>query len=390
MLLLFLAFLTITGCRTSPDPTTSNSPPTATPFLLAALTPDTIEVVRPLTPILGQLVLTTDIAPDEAPKTELITLPMNVQKLYLAARVSDLVAGSRFTAIWYRGSSEIARSERIVDGTVSQPRWIALALERDTPLPAGTYSVRLYLNDQFVDSIVFSVGGGLGAHEEVTTLIFTAERPAGTGTIQAISEFPPGTTQIVAVLVNPPPTLSGSFWTRWSVNGFILTEIGADEADSPFLRTFTLKRSDPLPPGSYTVQAFFDQQEIATSSFTIAGETTKPPSAAVEEVRIVQAVDPRTGTPLGAPVQQTRASVSLYVAILVANLRSQDQLDVAWFRENELVSSQSVTGLDLAANWVSLPFDVPPLHTSEPVTYRVLVSLNSEVVGEATLLVTPD
>lgn len=387
---LLLIGLLVVGCSGA-APRRQATLSTPTPQPISVLTPDTAEVRYRPEPIIGQLVLATTIGQDEAPKDEASTIPANTRRIYLVVRATDLPAGTRLSAVWLRGTSEIGRSERQLADAASGPRWIALLLQSDTPLVGGEYSVRLYLNDRFIDSLVFTVGGRRGAISEQATVVFAAERPSGTGPIDAQSVFPPGTTRVVAILANVPPDVGGDLWSRWTVDGSILTEIGADDLTLAFVRTFTLQRDEPLPPGNYTVQIFADQQEIAQGSFTVAGATPtpEPSQAVVEDVRIVRTIEPSTGLPVGARVREIQAPARVYVAILVRDLQPADELRVVWERAGNLVSQQPLSGLSYPANWISLPFDIPAEEGPEPVLYRVTVWLNGNPAGEATIVVYP-
>lgn len=387
---LLLIGLLVVGCSGA-APRRQAVSPTPTPQLLAVLTPDIGEVRYRPEPIIGQLVLATTVGPDEAPKDEVSAIPANTRQIYLVVRVTDLPAGARLSAVWLRGASEIGRSERQLADAVSGPRWLALQFQSDTQLRAGEYSVRLYLNDRFIDSLVFTVGGARGTSEEQITLVFASERPSSSGPITAQSVFPPGTVRIVAILANVPPDLTGDFWSRWTVDGRVLTEIGADDVTLAFVRTFTLQRDEPLPPGNYTVQIFADQQEIAQGSFTVAGATPtpEPSQAVVEDVRIVRTIEPSTGFPVGARVREIQAPARVYVAILVRDLQPADELRVIWERAGTLLSQQPLSGLSSPANWISVPFDIPAEEGPEPVLYRVTVWLNGNPAGEATIVVYP-
>ncbi|MFN3337103.1 MAG: hypothetical protein ACK42I_06330 [Thermomicrobium sp.] len=387
---LLLIGLLVVGCSgAAPRRQVVSSTPT--PQLISVLTPDTAEVRYRPEPIIGQLVLATTIGPDEAPKDEASTIPANTRQLYLVVRATDLPAGARLSAIWLRGTSEIGRSERQLAAAASGPHWIALPLQSDTPLVGGEYSVRLYLNDRFIDSLVFTVGGRRGELDEQAMVVFATDQPSGAGPIEAQSVFPPGTRRIVAILANVSPDVAGDLWSRWTVNGSVLTEIGADDPKIAFVRTFTLQRDEPLPPGNYTVQIFTDQQEIAQGSFTVAGATPtpEPSQAVVEDVRIVRTIEPGTGLPVGARLREIQAPARVYVAILVRDLQPTDELRVVWERAGNPVSQQPLSGHSYPANWISLPFDIPAEQGTELVLYRVTVWLNGNPAGEATVIVHP-
>ncbi len=386
---LLLLVLLLSGCSAT-APMQQGTPSTPTSLSLSVLTPDRGEVRYRPEPIIGQLVLATTIGQDEAPQDEVGTLPGNTRQVYLVVRATDLPAGARLSAVWLRGASEIGRSERQLVDAAAGPRWIALPLQLKTPLTGGEYSVRLYLNDRFIDSLVFTVGGQRGTTDEQMTLVFATERPSGTEPIEAQSVFPQGTKQVVAILANAPVDGSGDYWSRWMVDGRVLTEIGPDDLTLAFVRTFTLQRNEPLPPGHYTVQIFVDQQEIAQGSFTVTGATPTPElgQATVEDARIVRAIDPGTGMPVGARIQEVQAPARIYLAMLVRDIQPKDELRVVWERAEIPVSQQLLSGLTLPLNWISLPFDLPAEHGA-PVTYRVTVWLNGHQTFQATVVVQP-
>ncbi|MCS7051443.1 MAG: hypothetical protein NZL87_07500, partial [Thermomicrobium sp.] len=265
----------IVACRapaTEPRP----APPSPTLPPMSVLTPDTAEVRDRLDPLIGRIVLTTAIGQDESPQNEVTTVPSDVRQLYLAVRVSDLPAGARLSAVWLRGTSQIERTERDVAEALSGARWIALGLGAERGLAAGEYVVRLYLDDRFIDSLVFTVGRGQQSTETEASLVFATEPPSDSGVIEALTVFPVGTTRVVAILTDVPSDTGGSLWSRWSVDGRVLTELGADEVRSAFVRTFTWQRTDPLSPGDYTVKVFLDQRLLAEGQFSVAGATPTP------------------------------------------------------------------------------------------------------------------
>jgi len=389
---LLLAMVLLGAC-TAPVVQSQRPLPTPTPAAASVLTPDTNTEARPLDPVIGQLVLAMEVGNDEAPKDQRSAFPVNAKQLYLVVRASDMPAGARLTAVWLRGATEIGRSEREIRESIRGARWIALGFQSATPLPSGEYSVRLFLDDRFVDSVVFTVGSGRGPASDETSLVFATDF-SGSGTIQAMSEFPLGTTRVVAILTDVPPDLQEELWSRWSVNGSVLTELGPDELRTAFVRSFTLQRAEPLPPGLYSVQVFAGQQPIAEGSFLIAGATPTPEApvvgnAVVEDLRIVRAVEPGTGVPVGARVTQVRGPARLYVAVLVRDLQPSDVLEVVWERAGQEWNRQTVSGLTLPANWVSLPFDLPAESGGEPVEYSVSVLLNGTLAQRVPLTVLP-
>jgi hypothetical protein len=158
---LLLAMVLLGAC-TAPVVQSQRPLPTPTPAAASVLTPDTNTEARPLDPIIGQLVLAMEVGNDEAPKDQRSAFPVNAKQLYLVVRASDMPAGARLTAVWLRGATEIGRSEREIRESIRGARWIALGFQSATPLPSGEYSVRLFLDDRFVDSVVFTVGAGVG------------------------------------------------------------------------------------------------------------------------------------------------------------------------------------------------------------------------------------
>ena len=112
-------------------------------------------------------------------------------------------------------------------------------------------------------------------------------------------------------------------------------------------------------------------------------------NAVVEDLRIVRAVEPGTGVPVGARVTQVRGPARLYVAVLVRDLQPSDVLEVVWERAGQEWNRQTVSGLTLPANWVSLPFDLPVESGGEPVEYSVSVLLNGTLAQRVPLTVLP-
>ncbi|MCX2727909.1 hypothetical protein OO015_10455 [Thermomicrobium sp. 4228-Ro] len=390
--LLLLVALPI-GCSTA-QPALDHPKPTPTSPPASVLTPDTNEIRFRPEPIIGQLVLATQIGEDEAPRDERASVPVGTERLYLVVRVSDFPAGSTLVAVWTRGTNEIGRSERKVDEAIRGSRWVALTFPQAGSLSGGEYAVRLYLDDRFIDSLVFSVGGGSGTTGgQQATLVFTDALPADGSQVHALDVFPEGTTRVIAVLVDVPPDLQADLWSRWTIDGQILTESGADELRFPFVRTFTLEREEPLPAGTYTVEIFADQQSIARGTFRIAGANPTPSpaeiQASVEDVRLVRAVEPGTGVPVGAALREVQAPARIYIAILVHNLQPSDVLEVIWQRAGVEISRQPLRGLALSSNWIALPVELPAETGPEPVPYSVIVVLNGETVAQRSLVVHP-
>ncbi|MCX7623232.1 MAG: hypothetical protein N2Z82_05715 [Thermomicrobium sp.] len=391
-LLPFVVLLLLVGCST-PRVNPERPSPTATPVPASILTPDTNEPRSRPEPILGQLVLATQLDRDDAPRDDRTTIPPDARQLYLVVRASDVPAGSRLVAVWLRGSSEVGRTELPIEAPTPGPRWFALAFPADAKLTAGDYVVRLYLDDRFVDSIVFSVGGSRGATSLTETLVFTDSPPSGSGALQAFDTFPYGTVRVVAVLTDISTDTSENLWSRWSVDGQVLTERGGDEITSPFFRTFTLQRDEPLPAGTYTVEIFADQQMVAQGSFRIVAPSPTPTPgetvASVEDVRVVRAVEPGSGAPVGAAVRSIQAPARVYVTVLVRGLQPTDTLEVLWERAGTEVLRQPLSGLTLSSHWIAFPLDLPEETGTEPVPYRVRVFLNGTEVAQRTFLVMP-
>lgn len=391
---LFLFMVTVLfGCSTVQPPVERVTPtPTALP--VSVLTPDTNDVRYRPEPIIGQLGLATQIAADGTPRDERTSVPAGTQQLYLVVRVTDLPAGTRLAAVWIRGANEIGRSERQIADALQGSHWIALAFPSDVPLANGEYAVRLSVDDRFVDSLVFSVGQGSGTTSgQQTTLVFTDAPPGDGDQIRAFDVFPEGTTRVIAVLVDPPLDLQGNLWSRWTIDGQVLTERGADDLRSPFIRAFTLEREEPLPAGTYTVEVFAEQQLIAHGTFRITGATPTPtPSATtarIVDVRLVRAVQPGTGVPVGAAVQEIQSPARIYVALFVENLQANDLVEVVWQRAGTEIARQPLSGLTLSSSWIALPVDLPAETGSAPIPYSVTVLLNGEVVAQRSLLVVP-
>lgn len=383
----------VAACR-SPQIEIVRPTPTPTTLPAAVLTPDTSLVRYRPEPIVGQLVLTTQVAPDGTPRDERSSVPVGTQQLYLAVRVTDVPSGTRFVAVWVRGTEEIGRSERQIDQALAGAHWIALALPSNLTLRAGDYVVRLYQDDRLVDSIVFWVGDRRGTlTEEPATLVFSDAAPSEGSPVRAREVFPQGTTRVIAILLDAPSDTSTALWSRWTLDGRVLTERGADELTMPFVRTFTLSQAEGLPAGTYVVEIFADQRAVARGTFRILGATPTPTPvetvASVEEVRIVEAIDPGTGTPVGASVREIRGPARVYLALFVRDLQPQDTLEVVWQRAGTVVSRQPISGLSLSAQWIVLPFDVAHEANNGPVTYAVTVWLNGAAVAERTLVVTP-
>lgn len=346
--------------------------------------------VTALYPRIGRMVLTTAIDASEAPAEELTTVPGNAETIYLAVELVEMPAGTTLTAVWLHNDAELSRSDRVITEPVREPRWLAFPLRPTSPLPGGEYVVRLLVNGQMFDSLVFNVSGGAGgmpAAAERAQLAFIAALPADGGTVDPRSLFPPDTAQVVAVLTDPPALAGAAITSRWYYNDGLLAEIPPDELVTPSIRTFTLRSDQPLPAGSYRVEVLIDGQVAASGQFLVQGALPATSQASVEDFTVVVAIDPATQTPAGASIAQVEAPATVYAAVLVRDLGPNDLLEIVWVRNDVEVARFPITGLRLDYNWVSLPYEIPAQPDESTVTYRAIVMLNGAPVRDHSLTV---
>jgi hypothetical protein len=369
--------------------------PQATPETRAGLLaqPEAQQRHTPVTalyPRIGRMVLTTAIDAGEAPVEELTTVPGNAETIYLAVGIVEMPAGTTLTAVWLHNDAELSRSDRAITEPVREPRWLAFPLRPTSPLPGGEYVVRLLVNGQMFDSLVFNVSGGAGgmpATAESTQLAFIAALPADGGTVDPRSLFPPDTTQVVAVLTDPPAATGAELTSRWYYNEGILAEIPPDELVTPSIRTFTLRSDQPLPAGFYRVEVLIDGQVAASGQFLVQGAPPATSQASIEDFAVVSAIDPATQAPTGASIAQVEAPATVYAAALVRDLGPNDLLEIVWVRNDVEVARFPITGLRLDYNWVSLPYEIPAQPDESTVVYRAIVVLNGTPVRDHSLTV---
>jgi hypothetical protein len=381
--------LWLLGCVVSPA--TPQATPVASSNLLAgAPAEQRPSPVATLTPQIARMVLTTSVDAAETPAEELTTVPGQAAVIYLAVEVAQLPAGATLTVVWVHGGAEFARNDRLVAEPIREPRWLALSLRPASPLPGGEYAVRLLVNGQVVDSLVFTVSGeasGTPVAEQAIRLVFVAELPAEGGTVEPRSLFPAETRQVVAVLLDPPPETE--LVSRWYYSNGLLTEIPPDDLLSPSVRTFTLRSEQPLPVGSYRVEILAEGQAIASGEFLVQGGPAASSLASIEDFTVVAAIDPATQAPAGTPVVAVVPPITVYAAVLVRDLAASDLLEIVWARNDVEVARFPVTGFDLAYNWVSLPYEIAVQSTDQEVEYRAIVLLNGTPVRDHTFVVQP-
>ena len=381
--------LIVTACEVSP------AVPQATPEARAGFLaqPDVGQrpsATVPAYPRIGKMVLTTAIDAGEAPAEELTTVPGNAETIYLAVEIVEMPAGTTLTAVWLRNDAELSRSDRAITAPVQEPRWLAFPLRPASPLPGGEYVVRLLVNGQMFDSLVFNVsggGGGTPAAAERAQLVFVPALPADGGTVDPRSLFRPDTTQVVAVLTDPPAATGAELTSRWYYNEGILAEIPPDELVTPSMRTFTLRSDQPLPAGSYRVEILIDGQVAASGQFLVQGAPPVTSQASIEDFTVVSAIDPTTQAPAGASIAQVAAPATVYAAVLVRDLGPNDLLEIVWVRNDVEVARFPITGLRLDYNWVSLPYEIPAQPDESTVVYRAIVALNGTPVRDHALTV---
>ncbi len=336
------------------------------------------------------MALTTRLAADEAPAEELTTVPGQAEVVYLTVEVADLPAGTTLTAVWLHEGGEFSRSDRVIGEAIREPRWLAFPLRPTSPLPGGEYVVRLLVNGQVVDSLVFTVSGsatGTPAAERSAQVAFVAELPVEGGTVDPRSLFPPETTQVVAVLTDPPP--GTELLSRWYYNGGVLAEIPPDELLTPAMRTFTLRSEQPLPIGPYRVEILADGQVVASGEFIVQGALPAASQASVEDFTVVTAIDPATQAPGGPSVDAVDPPATVYAAVLVRDLEPGDLIEIVWVRNDVEVARYPITGLQLRYNWVSLSYEIPEQPADSAVVYRAIVVLNGTPVRDHALVVQP-
>ncbi len=343
-----------------------------------------------LYPRIARMAVTTRLDADEAPAEELTTVPGQVEVVYLTVEVNEVPAGTTLTAVWLHDGSEFSRSDRVVGEVIREPQWLAFPLRPTSPLPGGDYVVRLLVNGQVVDSLVFTVSGsaaGPPAAQGRAQLAFVAELPVEGGTVEPRSLFSSETRQVVAVLTDPPP--GTELLSRWYYNNGLLAEIPPDELLTPAMRTFTLRSEQPLPSGPYRVEVLASGQVVASGEFIVQGSPPAASQAAVEDFTVVTAIDPGTQAPGGPPVDAVDAPATVYAAVLVRDVEAGDLIEIVWVRNGVEVARYPITGLQLRYNWVSLSYEIPEQPADSTVAYRAIVVLNGTPVRDHSLVVRP-
>ena len=380
--------LALIACEVSPA-TPQATPETRAGFLAQPETQPRPTPVAAFHPRIGRLILTTAIGDGEAPTEELTSVPGDAEVIYLVIEVAEMPAGATLTAVWLHNEAELSRSDRVLTEPVREPRWLAFPLRPASHLPGGEYVVRLFLDGQMLDSLVFHVSGsanGTPAAAERAQLAFVGALPADGEAVEPRTLFSPDTTQVVAVLTDPPAT-SDDLVSRWYYNDGILAEIPPDELLTPAMRTFTLRSDQPLPSGSYRAEVLIDGQVTASGQFLIQGPPPSASQASVEGLTVAAAIDPASQAPAGAPLTQIEAPATVYVAVLVRDLAPSDLIEIVWVRNDVEIARFPVTGLRLSYNWLSLPYEIPAQPDGGAVTYRAIVVLNGTPVRDHTLAV---
>ena len=113
-----------------------------------------------MTPIAGlsDLAVTTSVGPSGEPTGELRTVPAFLnQTIYLVARLSDVGPGAVVSATWRdRDNNPLLTSE--VSAPVGQgPFWVALPFSPNGTIGPGIYSMAVYVNGSFLESVAFQV-----------------------------------------------------------------------------------------------------------------------------------------------------------------------------------------------------------------------------------------
>jgi len=386
---LCLLSLWLVGCAVSPA-TPQATPAAPSSLLIRPAAEQRPSPVVAVTPQIARLVLTTRVDIGEVPQEELTTVPGEVAVIFLAVEIVQLPTGATLTAVWVHGGAEFARSDRLVAEAIREPRWLALPLRPASPLPGGEYVVRLLVNGQMVDSLVFTVRGsaeGTPVAEQGTRLAFTGELPQEGGTVEPRSLFPAETRQVVAILLDPPPETE--LVSRWYYNNGLLAELTPDELLSPTVRTFTLRSEQPLPVGPYRVEILAGGLVVASGEFLVQAVPPASSLASIEDFTVVAAIDPTTQAPAGTPVLEVVPPVTVYAAVLVRDLAPNDLVEIVWARNDVEVARFPVTGLSLVYNWMSLPYEIAAQPADREVVYRAIVLLNGTPIRDQVLVVRP-
>jgi hypothetical protein len=127
----------------------------ATRFAVA--TPETSPTSTPI-PLLARLMLTNSPGGSTASSNQLRSIPAySSGTIYATAQVSNLVSGQVVAAIWATESGDfIAQQELTATGSGSE--WFSFPLQLTGSLGPGVYSVSIWVEGAFLDSLSFTVG----------------------------------------------------------------------------------------------------------------------------------------------------------------------------------------------------------------------------------------
>lgn len=395
------------------EPTTSPSP-TVVPTTDFAIPEDTSYSIERIT-------LATSVGEDGEPELETSVIPQTVERFFLSVLVENIEPGARFRAYWLEGDQVIGQSDRISTETEGGPTWVALEYRPIADLnPASRYAVELLINDERIDRYLFRVGAG--NHEDAVAEAGFASGFDSAGKLVGIkTRFPATTEELtfrvrISSRVDPSPMMFSTLWFRQDSQ---VAHLAPDRPDTPVATptveatpsvdprrlSFTYRPPGPLVPGDYRVVLLLNGAEVRSVPFivtaTTASDTFEPQptpavdkpdvretNASVSEIMVTGDVDPGTNQPIDGRVYVWQAaqgaSIELWVAMYVSDLKVADVVELMIWRDNQLFASERLPGADVQEGWIAHPFDfaVPRIRQG-PANYLVAVLINGNRLLEA-------
>ncbi|MCS7287186.1 MAG: hypothetical protein RMK30_09190 [Anaerolineae bacterium] len=216
--------------------------------------------------------LTRDYKPVKETTEFLPTEPFNC-----SVRVSNLPKGAEVKAVWFYGEELIEETSYTTDKAGSG--YIGFTLEPENYWPIGKYRVKIYLEDQYVQEVGFSVVPPADAiPSRVKKVVMAKEVDENQKPVKIAKTFYPYET--VYCSVNVDLGVYSRLEARWYHEGELqedwTTTIVAEENVLNTYVSFYLEPDPALPEGEYKVELYLDGNLARTATFSVVEEAVVP------------------------------------------------------------------------------------------------------------------
>lgn len=107
--------------------------------------------------LLSEIVIATALDGSGGPANDMASVPLGTQSVFLAARLANLTGGETITVQWLDANGTVIASADQQANPSTGPQWYTSQWNLGG-LPGGIYAGAVRVNDQLLNSIVFTLG----------------------------------------------------------------------------------------------------------------------------------------------------------------------------------------------------------------------------------------